>query len=309
LFLLIACPGLVAYTTAPMTDAFATDLLMLALAAVVAERPPLAGLAFGATALVRPSTLVLGAVVLGWLVVQQRTVRSLVAALVFACVVGWQGANCWRVYHEPCLVTPEYSKNALGAGLNLGRSNVRIYFSQHMPGEQVLVADPWLVAHADEHAAPLRLAPRLVWFAQHPHVLVVTLVKKTVALLDERTRSVDERPGHAVDATPRWYRWWARLWGAAACGGVALALFWVWDPRWTAIALVPLVHYVQQSPLHVPPRYGLTAMPFALMLLVWTAQSRPKLLVIAAFAAAFFYWQVMAWDRIDVTLGKIEGWS
>src|SRR5262245_2159805 len=141
LFLLVACPGLVAYTTAPMTDTFATSMLMLAVAAVVAERLPLAGLGFGATALVRPSTLVLGVVVLGWLLIQQRTVRSLVAAVVFGCVVGVQATNCRRVYGEPCLVTPKYSENTLGWGLNLGRSNVRIYFSQHMPGEEVLVAD------------------------------------------------------------------------------------------------------------------------------------------------------------------------
>jgi hypothetical protein len=137
----------------------------------------------------------------------------------------------------------------------------------------------------------------------------VTVFKKTIALLDVRTRSVDERPGHAVDATPRWYRWWARLWDAAACGGVALALVWLWDRRWSAIALVPLVHYVQQSPLHVPPRYGLTVVPCALALLVWTAQRRPMLLAVAAVAALAFYWQVSAWDRIDVILGKIEGWA
>jgi hypothetical protein len=305
LALLIAHPGLVAYTTAPMTDTFATDLVMLALAGVVTGRLLWAASAFGWVALVRPPTLVLGVVVLGWLVLQQRTLRSALAVAVFALVVGWQAGNCWRVYGAPCLVTPTYSANTLGWGLNLGRSNVRIYFSQHMPGEEVLVADPWLAAHAGE-AAPLWLAPRLVWFARHPGVFVVTLLKKTVALLDVRTRSVDERPGHAVDATPRWYRWWARLWAAAACGGVALALIWVWDPRWTAVALVALVHYAMQSPLHVPARYGLTAVPCALVLLVWTAQCRSVYLALAVFAAVGFFWQVSAWDRIDPTLGKIE---
>jgi len=251
-----------------MTDAFAADLVMLALAAVVAERPMLAAVAWGWVVLVRPSTVVPAALVLGLLVVRRRSIRSILAVLVFALMLGWQGVNCWRVYHTPCMVTPIYAANTLGWGLNLGRTNVRIYFSQHMPGEEVLVADPYLVAHAAD--APLWLAPRLAWFVHHPIVFVVTVLKKTIALLDVRTRSVDERPGHAVDATPRWYRWWARLWDAAACGGVALAAVWVWDRRWTAIAIVPLVHYVMQSPLHVPPRYGLTAVPCALVLLVWT---------------------------------------
>jgi hypothetical protein len=306
LLLLLAFPGLVAYTTAPMTDTFAADLVMLALAAIVAERPMLAAVALGWVVLVRPSTLVLGVVVLGLPVVQQRSIRSILAVLVFALILGWQGVNCWRVYHAPCLVAPTASANTLGWGLNLGRTNVRIYFSQHIPGEEVLVADPWLVAHAGD--APLWLMPRLAWFMHHPDVLVVTVVKKTIALLDVRTRSVDERPGHAVDATPRWYRWWARLWNAAACGGVVLALVWLWDPRWTAIALVPLVHYLAQSPLHVPPRYGLTAVPCALVLLVWTAQRRPVLLPVAGMAALAFWWQVSAWDRIDVALRQIEGW-
>src|SRR5262249_19963876 len=132
---------------------------------------------------------------------------------------------------------------------------------------EVDISDP-LLQHLTP-SAPIWLGERLVWFAKNPHVLVVTILKKTVALLDNRTRSVDERPGHAVDATPRWYRWWARLWDAAACAGVALALIWVWNAPWTAIALVPLVHYVQQSPLHVASRYGLTAVPCALVLLVW----------------------------------------
>src|SRR5262249_49649669 len=157
----------------PMTDAFAADVLMLALAAVVAERPLLAGAAFAWTALVRPSTLVLGAVVLGWLALRQRTVRWVLAAMVFAFMVGWQVTNCWRLYNQPCLVTPSYSADTLGWGLNLGRTNVRVYFSQHMPGELVVLADPWLEANAAN--APLWMGERIVWFAQHPHVLAVTI--------------------------------------------------------------------------------------------------------------------------------------
>jgi hypothetical protein len=59
----------------------------------------------------------------------------------------------------------------------------------------------------------------------------------------------------------------------------------------------------------VPPRYGLTAVPCALVLLVWTAQRRPALLAIAGIAVLAFYWQVSAWDRIDVILAQLDGWS
>jgi len=63
--LLLAFPASSPTTTAPMTDAFAADLVMLALAAVVAERPMLAAVAWGLVVLVRPSTVVPAALVLG----------------------------------------------------------------------------------------------------------------------------------------------------------------------------------------------------------------------------------------------------
>src|SRR5262249_62409698 len=58
-----------------------------------------------------------------------------------------------------------------------------------------------------------------------------------------------------------------------------------------------------------PPRYGRPAVPCALVLLVWTAQRRPALLAIAGIAVLAFYWQVSAWDRIDVILAQLDGWA
>jgi hypothetical protein len=97
-------------------------------------------------------------------------------------------------------------------------------------------------------------------------------------------------------------------WGALACAGTALAAVWVWDPRWRAVALVPVVQFAAQSVFHATARYGLVALPSALVLVIWTAQRRPRWLGLGALAAAGFLWQVHVWDLLDPALPVIEGW-
>jgi len=300
LFMLLAAPGLVIYTTAPLTDTFAADLLMLGLAT---PAPALAAVALGALPLVRPPLLILAAVLVVVMALRQRTIAGV---LVFTAVVGWATVTCWWRYATPCLLDPWAAACAVGDGLGTGGRNARETLSTHVPGDWVLVTDPWLAAHTD--GMPLWLAPRAVWFAGHPVVAVVNLMKKTTALLDVRTRGVDERPGTAADATPRWWRWWARAWGAVGAAGVALAYVWVFDPRWRLVALAPLLHFAFQSPFHSTARYGLAVLPCLLVLVVWTGQRRPALLALGALAAAGFLWQTHVWDQLDPSLGLIEGW-
>ena len=152
LSLLVAYPGLVAYTTVPLTDTLAADLLMVGTALLAGSRVAFAGLALGALVLVRPSALVVTAALLLAALAQAawrargRVPALAIALLVWSGLVGLQALNCTRAYGEPCLTEPAVTRKALGESIAWGTTSARHYWSRWSGDVEgrVTVPDPLL---------------------------------------------------------------------------------------------------------------------------------------------------------------------
>jgi hypothetical protein len=340
LALLLAYPGLVAYTAVPLTDTLATDLLMLAIAALCrASRLPTTatragwglacGAGLGAVVLVRPATVVPCAAVLagGWVVVGTRRTVMTAATLGFALLVGMQAANCARVFDRACLTNPTTTAAAVAESVGWGVASARHYWSQRSndPDGHVSVPDPFLADHLAADCHPTAVLGRdglLACLATHPTAVVPFELKKAIGLFD----SYYLQP-YAVDVTPRWARLVSRPFGALAFAGFVAAVGWLGlvvarlltglrlgSGLLGVVLLIPVAHIVWQSLFHVEPRYGFPAVPFALVSLTVCVQRsgglapRRRALVFAVLAGAIllFLGQTYRWDVGDDVLRRIE---
>ncbi len=337
LSLLVAYPGLVAYTTVPLTDTLAADLLMVG--AVLGAREmdgshsrrllsgAATGLVLGALVLVRPSALVVtAALILAGLAQALWRERPRIPALVIAAVlwsslIGVQAFNCTRAYGEPCLTEPAATQKALAESIAWGTTSARHYWSRHSGdvGGRVTVPDP-LLTRVLGAACPARTLLGgdgiFACLVAQPLAYPAMLLEKSIGLCD----SYHLQP-YAVDLTPRWARLWSRPFGALAFAGLAAVGGWlvvllVSAPA-SPLALVliaPVAHVAWHALFHVEARYGLGAVPFALVTLVATLQyawTRPRAARIAvtgalALAGMAFLAQTSRWDHADTVLQRIE---
>jgi hypothetical protein len=338
LVLLLAYPALVAYTAVPLTDTLATDGLMLAVCALeraesaAATGPRLAwstatGVALAAVVLLRPAAIVPCAVLVVAGVIRAvvtRAGRGIVAsaAVAFVVLVGLHASNCARAYGTVCLTEPQATERAVAESVGRGVTSARHYWSSHSsePDGRVVTPDPLLAATlgADCHPTTLLGAHgMLACLVSHPLVLLPFFTKKAVGLFD----SYYLQP-YAVDVTPRWARLASRPFGALAFAGFVATWGWLvaavrhrrLGGLLPLVLLVPLAHVGWQSLFHVEPRYGLPAVPFALVGLVLAVQalaglpprSRALLGAGLACAAVLSLVQTHWWDAADDVLRLIE---
>ena len=338
LALLVAYPGLVAYTTVPLTDTFAADLMMVGVVLCV---PPAAasrsrtlargagaGLLLGALVLVRPSALVTTAAFLlaalvptPWRNRRQASPLALSIA-VWASVVGWQVHTCAQAHGEACLLDPAATRKALAESVSWGTTSARHYWSRHSNDAEgrVTVTDPLLTRVLGGGACQAQaLVGRngiLACLLAKPISYPLLVLKKSIGLFD----SYQLQP-YAVDVTPRWARLASRPFGALAFAGFVAAIGWLALLLRTAptsplvvVLSVPVVQVAWQALFHVEPRYGLAAVPFALVMAVATAQCLPRLArapraavaIVLIVAAAGFLAQTSSWDAHDEVLRRIE---
>ena len=337
LALLVAYPGLVAYTTVPLTDTLAADLLMLGVVLCL-PRPTAAsssrlaraggaGLLLGALVLVRPSALTTTAAVLLvalaqalWRDQAQASVLALSIA-VWAGLVGWQAHTCMRAYGEVCLLDPAVTRKALAESVSWGTTSARHYWSRHATNVEgrVTVVDPLLTSVLGDECRARMLVGRdgiLACLVARPVAYPLLLLKKSIGLFD----AYQLQP-YAVDVTPRWARLASRPFGALAFAGLVAVAGWLAfllraEPRSPLVIVlsVPVVHVAWQALFHVEARYGLAAVPFSLVMLVATAQYLPRLgrawraaVVLALIVAGVgFLAQTSSWDAGDEVLRRIE---
>jgi hypothetical protein len=327
LSLLVAYPGLVAYTTVPLTDTLAADLLMVGTALLAGSMAAAAGLALGALVLVRPSALVVTAALLLAALAQAawrargRVPALVITLFVWSGLVGLQALNCTRAYGEPCLTEPAATRKALGESIGWGTTSARHYWSRWSGDVEgrVTVPDPLLTrvlgATCQAHTL-LGSDGLLACLVTHPLAYPAMVLAKSIGLCD----TYQLQP-YAVDVTPRWARLASRPFGALAFAGLAAAAVWFFVLLRTApaslLALVlvaPAAHVAWHALFHVEARYGLPAVPFALVMLVATLQwawTRPRVVSTAvtgalALAGVVFLVQAGRWDRADAVLARIE---
>jgi hypothetical protein len=327
LSLLVAYPGLVAYTTVPLTDTLAADLLMVGTALLAGSRAAFAGLALGALVLIRPSALVVTAALLLAATAQAawrargRVPALAIALLVWSALVGLQAANCTRAYDEPCLTEPAATRKALGESIGWGKTSARHYWSRWSGDAEgrVTVPDALLTrllgATCPAHTL-LGGDGLLACLVAQPLAYPAMVIAKSIGLCD----TYQLQP-YAVDVTPRWARLASRPFGALAFAGLAAAAVWFVVLLRTApagllalVLVVPVAHVAWHALFHVEARYGLPAVPFALVMLVATLQwawTKPRATVAAvtgalALAGVFFLMQTGRWDRADPVLARIE---
>lgn len=335
LTLLVAYPGLVAYTTVPLTDTLAADLLMLgsALCAPVAAadgsrrfvRGGGAGLLLGALVLVRPSALATtAALILAGLARALWTDRGLAlvaAAAVWSSLIGWQVHNCSRAHGELCLIEPAAARDGLAESISWGTRSARHYWSRHSNDVEgrVTVPDPLLTRVVAARCPARTLTGRdglLACVLTNPIAYPLLVLKKSIGLFD----TYQLQP-YAVDVTPRWARLASRPFGALAFAGfMAVAGWFVLLLRAAPtsplllVLVAPIAHVAWQALFHVEARYGLAAVPFSLVMLVATVQYVPRLrrasqiaVVLGLIVAGVgFVAQTSAWDGADAVLQRIE---
>jgi hypothetical protein len=142
------------------------------------------------------------------------------------------------------------------------------------------------------------------------------LLEKSIGLFD----TYQLQP-YAVDVTPRWARIGSRPFGALAFAGLAAAAAWLVFLLWSApasplalVLIAPVAHVAWHALFHVEARYGLGAVPFALVMLVAALQwalARPRGARIGVtgaliLAGVVFITQTSRWDRADAVLQRIE---
>ena len=333
LALVIAYPSLVAHTTVPLTDTLGADLLMVGVAlwvtprsARVAVHRVLAGIVLGVLVLVRPSALPVVAVAMMAGIVQAawgaRTdlPGALLAAALCAVVVGWQASTCAAAFGRICLVEPAGGRRALAESVAWGSVSARHYWSRHSQDEEgrVILRDPLLARLVGERCRPENLKDILACVIANPAAVPVLMLEKSIGLFD----AYHLQP-YAVDVTPRWARWLGRGTGAVAFAGFAAVVGWLFlVPRLARpfpsllVLVVPAVHVAWHALFHVEGRYGLPAVPFALVVLVATVQwawrrprvSRQAVLLALVFAGAAFLAQTSVWDASDRVLHRIEAY-
>lgn len=331
LALVIAYPGLVAHTTVPLTDTFGADLLMIGVAlwvtppsARVVVRRMLAGIVLGVLVVVRPSALpVVGIVMMAGIVGAAWSARAelpgaLLAGSLCAVVVGWQASTCSATFGRRCLVEPAAGRRALAESVAWGSVSARHYWSRHSEDDEgrVILRDPLLARLVGERCQPEDLGGILACVIANPAAVPVLMLKKGIGLFD----AYHLQP-YAVDVTPRWARWLGRGAGAIAFAGFAAVVGWLLlAPRLARplplllVLVVPAAHVAWHALFHVEGRYGLPAVPFALVMLVATVQwawrrprvSRQVVLLALVFAGAAFLAQTSVWDASDRVLQRIE---
>ena len=337
LALLVAYPGLVAYTTVPLTDTLAADLMMVGAVLCVPPataarswrlgRAAGAGLLLGALVLVRPSALTTtGAFLLAALAQALWKDRGRAATLALSItlwsgLVGWQVHTCARAYGEVCLLDPAATRKALAESVSWGTTSARHYWSRHSDDVEgrVTVPDPLLTRVLGQRCRARTLVGRdgiLGCILAEPISYPLLVLKKSIGLFD----SYQLQP-YAVDVTPRWARLASRPFGALAFAGFTAVVGWLalllrGAPTSPLVIVLsaPVVHVAWQALFHVEPRYGLAAVPFSLVMLVATAQYLPRLarawrvaVAIALIVAGLvFLAQTSSWDAGDEALHRIE---
>lgn len=334
LALLIAYPGLVAYTTVPLTDTPAADLMMTGVVLYAdrsgswkGARSAAAGLLLGALVLTRPSALATTAAVilvgLGQALWRDRASVPMLAlsAVVWAGLIGWQAAACTRAYGEPCLIAPDASRKALAESISWGTGSARHYWSSHTndPEGRVTVPDPLLLRVVGPSCPASTLGGRdglLACLLANPIAYPALVLKKSIGLFD----AYQLQP-YAVDVTPRWARLASRPFGALAFAGFAAVVAWLVFLLRSApasplipVLVAPVAHVGWHALFHVEARYGLAVVPFSLVMIVATTgyastlrpARRIATLVGLGVAAVAFLAQTSSWDRADVVLQRIE---
>jgi hypothetical protein len=118
---------------------------------------------------------------------------------------------------------------------------------------------------------------------------------------------------YAIDITRPWQVLYARLFGALGFLGFFACLYaaaWGlrkgrWREPWFAALAFPIVYFGYSGIAHVEARYGFPAYPFQTVAAVVAFQQlrsgklprRGLLIAAAAALAAFYFWQVHAWDQ------------
>jgi len=331
LSLLVAYPGFVAYTTVPLTDALAADLLMvgvvLAAGRARAVSGILAGLVLGALVLVRPTALVVTAIVIlaglahGLWRDRARVPALAIAAVLWSALIGLQAFNCSGAYGEPCLTEPAATRKALGESIAWGTTSARQYWSRYSSDVEGRVTVPdALLMRVLGPSCPARTLlggdGLLACLVAQPLAYPAMLLEKSIGLCD----TYQLQP-YAVDVTPRWARLSSRPFGALAFAGLAAAGVWLVVLLATApasplalVLLAPVAHVAWHALFHVEARYGLGAVPFALVMLVATLQwalARPRAARAGVtggliLAGIVFITQTSRWDRADPVLARIE---
>jgi hypothetical protein len=186
----------------------------------------------------------------------------------------------------------------------------------------VTVPDPLLTRLLDATCPARTLLGRdglLSCLVAQPLAYPAMLLEKSIGLFD----TYQLQP-YAVDVTPRWARIGSRPFGALAFAGLAAAGAWLVFLLWSApasplalVLLAPVAHVAWHALFHVEARYGLGAVPFALVMLVATLQwalARPRAARAGVtggliLAGIVFITQTSRWDRADAALYRIEGAS
>ncbi len=295
-------PALIGYTTTPLTDTLAIDLVLCAIAAVESAfrltgaigaglLSGAAGLLFGFSILVRPGSLLgiaLGLTAGGVLALfrERRKVMVIgIAVLGCAATLAPFVSNCTQKYGTVCLQSPQTVSFVVSA--QAGLRGARILWSNEpsVPGELPMLPDePMFTDYYRRcHLQSIVGVDESSWtgcLLSRPLSIPAYAIKKWIGLFDNFRFTP-----YLESFTPPWVRWLSRAYDALAWIGLAL-LFWSLlqvlkrqnranSGEWLANHITPVLLLVYSmamlavhTVLHVEDRYGFPIVPLCAALLV-----------------------------------------
>ena len=304
-FFLATFPALVGYTTTPLTDTLAIDLILcggvlLARSQSVPGLPRAiafglaAGLMFGFSILVRSGSLpgiaagLLVALVLSGLAGRPRQGAVLASALGCLMVLAPFFGNCMRAHGTLCLQFPAFDAvRSAQAGLR----GARTPWSMHPTAKDGIptLPDPNMMANYGERCELTKIlgtdsSSLTGCLFSRPLAIPAFLFKKWAGLFDHFRFTP-----YVETATPAWLLWLSRAYDGLAWIGFALTLAVAalglprlagWgkarlaavQPALAALAVYAVVMLAIHTALHVEDRYGFAWLPLCAVVLIACAE-------------------------------------
>lgn len=304
LFILFATyPALIGYTTTPLTDTLAVDLIVCAIISMQAALSVnignkaflLAGLSasfFGFSILVRPGSLLgvgvalMAGIALSILIARNKTFVICATALGCILVLAPYSYNCTQKYKSVCLQSPatfDYVRSAQ-TGLRGART---LWGMGELAPEQYAptLPDGTMLANYYQRCQLRTIigiddSSLTGCLITRPLALPAYAVKKWIGLFDHF-----QFTPYLEETTPFWLRWLSRAYDSLAWVGLSLfflTLFYATKPIYrseikrkllTPVTPVLLVVYsvvmlTQHTALHIENRYGFPVIPLCVMMLV-----------------------------------------
>lgn len=327
-------PALVGYTTLPLTDTLAVDLMILALvgmlgverskgwlALVVAST---IGFILAFACLVRPAYLIPASVAMALYVLlmafKKRWVVFVIPTLFISLLLPIS-MDCKKVYGKLCLQDPTTFDAVLHAQMGLRGGRIFWGGPDPMNGEFPVLPDPVMKAQFYDRCHLKKVmgldSTTLVGcLISRPHLLPIYLFKKWVSLFDHfRFQAFLE------SETPPWLKTLSRVFDSFAWIGflflltqVVLRFLNLWDllryqPGLFSYLVFSFLMLSEHTILHPEDRFGLVVVPISTVASIvfleglwrlWQSKAWKQLslqLGFALFGLSIFIWQIIKWDQ------------